>query len=170
MELLLARKLHKHSANRTGFHMRRACVILTAMVIGLTQLAPTAAFADGIERPKPAPHRHRAKPAPRPHEAPPPAPIYTPPPPPLPEQPMLRESFFSPMAGGVGYGAGEGGGLGGGSAVFIGGGTRFSGLAGSAANASASATAIANVNVGVHVGGGFGGGGGHHGGGCGCKH
>lgn len=126
----------------------RARVILTALALVAAPafVAPTAAFADGIERPR-QPQRQRVRRAPPPR---PPAPV----PPPVvetgPEAVTLSDSFFS--GGGVGADIGVGGYYS--TTVIIRGGS-----------ASASAFAYASARSSAR-GGGFGRG---HGGGCGCR-
>lgn len=129
----------------------RVLVILAAMALVAAPVlaAPSVAYADGIERPRPPRQRPRVRRPP----PPPPAPIPTPP---LvietgPEVVTLSNSFFAGSGGGVGADIGVGGYYS--STTVI--------IRGSRASASAFAYASARASA---RGGGWG-----HGGGCGCR-
>lgn len=125
----------------------RAILAALVLVAAPTLMAPTAAYADGIERPR----QPRRVPRPQP-PPPPPAPV----PPPVvergPEVVTLSNSFFAGSGGGVG--ADIGGGYYSGSTVIIRG-------------TSASASAFAFASARASARGGAGGYGGGHG--CGCR-
>lgn len=125
----------------------RAILAALALVTAPAFVAPTAAYADGIERPRP-PQRQRVRRPP----PPPPAPL---PPPPVveagPEIVTLSNSFFS--GGGVGADIGVGGYYSSTTVIIRG------------ASASASAFAYASARSSARSGGY----GGHRGGGCGCR-
>ena len=126
----------------------RAILAALALVTAPAFVAPTAAYADGIERPRPPRQRVR-----RPQPPPPPAPL---PPPPIvetgPEVVTLNNSFFAGSSGGVGADIGAGSYS---STTVIIRGT----------NASASAFAFASARSSAGARGGYRGGG--HG--CGCR-
>ena len=126
----------------------RAILAALALVAAPTFVAPTAAYADGIERPRP-PQRQRVRrpPPPRPPAPVPPAPIVET----GPETVTLSNSFFS--GGGVGADIGVGGYYSSTTVVIRG------------ASASASAFAYASARSSARSGGY----GGHRGGGCGCR-
>ena len=130
----------------------RALVLFAALalVAAPVLVTPTAAYADGIERPR--------QPRPRPRPRPPAPPVEQPrevievaPLPRGPEAVTLDNAFFAASSGGVG--ADIGGGSYSSTTVIIRGGR---------AHASAFAFASARASAGAH---GFGG----HGGGCGCR-
>ena len=129
----------------------RALTFFAALALVATPMlaAPSVAYADGIERPRPA--RQRPRPRPQP-VAPAPEPVieYS-----GPETVTLSNAFFASSAGGVG--ADIGGGSYSSTAVIIRGGST-----------SASAFAYASARASAR-GGGRGHGGGHGGGGCGCR-
>ncbi len=130
----------------------RAILAALALVAAPTIVAPSIAYADGIERPRPPRQRPRVRRPP----PPPPAPVPTPPPvvETGPEVVTLSNSFFA-GSGGVGADIGVGGYYS--STTVIIGGSR----------ASASAFAYASARASAR-GSGWGHGGGH-GGGCGCR-
>lgn len=132
----------------------RAFAILAALALAATPVlvAPSVAFADGIERP----HRPRPRPRPAPRA---PAPLPIPPSAPVieegPETVTLPGSFFATSTGGVGADIGTGAYSS--TTVIIRGGS-----------ASASAFAYATARASARGGGwGHGSHGGH--GGCGCR-
>lgn len=126
----------------------RAILAALVLVAAPTMIVPTAAYADGIERPRPPRHRPRRQPAPPPAPAPVPPPVVER----GPEVVTLSNSFF---AGGGGVGADIGTGSYYSSTVIIRGG-----------QASASAFAYASARSSARSGSR---GGGHGGGGCGCR-
>lgn len=82
----------------------RAILAAFVLIAAPATLAPSAAFADGIERPRPPRHRPPRRQPPPPHPpAPAPAPVVET----GPEVVTLNNSFF---AGGGGVGADIGGG------------------------------------------------------------
>ena len=127
----------------------RAILAALALVAAPAFVAPTAAYADGIERPRP-PQRQRVRrpPPPRPAALVPPAPVVET----GPETVTLSNSFFS--GGGVGADIGVGGYYSSTTVIIRGG------------SASASAFAYASARSSARSGGY---GGGHRGGGCGCR-
>jgi hypothetical protein len=155
---LLGKRLHarpplRESARLYAENPMRALAIFAALalVTAPVLVAPTAAYADGIERP-------RQRPRPRPRR---PAPPPTPAPPVIieegPEVVTLSDSFF---AGGGGVGANIDVGSYSSSTVIIRGGSAH-------ASAFAFASARASAGVGGHFGGRRGGHGRGHG--CGCR-
>lgn len=126
----------------------RAILTALALVAAPAMLAPTAAYADGIERPQ-RPRRVRRPP-------PPPAPPAPVPPPVVdagPETVTLSNSFFA-SSGGVGADIGVGGYYSSTTVIIRG------------SSASASAFAYASARSGASARGGSWGRGGH---GCGCR-
>ncbi len=127
----------------------RAIFAALALVAAPAFVAPTAAYADGIERPRqPQRQRVRRPPPPRPAAPVPPAPVIET----GPETVTLSNSFFS--GGGVGADIGVGSYYSSSTVIIRGG------------SASASAFAYASARSSARSGGY---GGGHGGGGCGCR-
>lgn len=126
----------------------RAILAALALVAAPTLMTPPAAYADGIERPRPPRRVRRPQPPP-----PPPAPV----PPPVvergPEVVTLSNSFFAGSGGGVGADIGVGGYYSSSTVIIRG------------TSASASAFAFASARSSAR-GGASGHGGGH---GCGCR-
>lgn len=148
----MAKRLHPRARMRetacseTECVMRmRAILAALALVAAPVLAAPSIAYADGIERPRPPRQRVRRPPSPPPPAPPLPAVVDT-----GPETVTLSESFFA-GSGGVGADIGAGGYYSSTTVVVRGG------------RASASAFAYASARASAH-GGGWG-----RGGGCGCR-